>query len=187
MHFSQEPEPEDANSQPPLVNMEPLTGFPPPVNPTADIGDAIAAEKAIKAVARYRGSPNVIKSSLMSYQEALKFGLEPIAVADDNELANTLVRVVEMTGVFKTKISPFRQQEVTDTLIRTKAYVILRAADNLRLCIRLFTECVDRLIKRLNLCWNLDFVATCKPKGSVNSLQCSNSLFLSYNSANFNF
>ena len=75
----------------------------------------------------------------MSYREALKLGLETIAVADD-ELANTPVRVVEMTGVFKTKISPFRQQGVTDTLIRTKAYVILRAADGLRLCIRLFAE-----------------------------------------------
>lgn len=91
-------------------------------------------------MARYRGSPNVIKSSLMSYREALKLGLEPIAVADDDELANTLVRVVEMTGVFKTKIPSFRQQGVTATLIRTKAYVILRAADNLRLCIRLFAE-----------------------------------------------
>lgn len=140
MHFSKEPvpEPEDANRQPPLVNMEPLP-VQPPANPTGDIGDSIAAEKAIQAVARYRGSPNVIKSSLMSYREALQLE-QLIAVADDDELANTPVRVVEMTGVFKTKIPPFRQQGVTDTLIRTKAYVILRAADNLQLCIRLFTE-----------------------------------------------
>lgn len=92
MHFSQEPEPEDANRQPPLVNMEPLP-VQPPANPS-DIGDSIAVEKAIKAVARYRGSPNVIKSSLMSYREALQLG-EPSAVADDDELANTPVRVVE--------------------------------------------------------------------------------------------
>lgn len=67
-------------------------------------------------------------------------GLEPIAVADDDELANTLVRVVEMTGNFKVKIPPHRQQGGKDSLTYTKAYVIFRSADGSKLCIRLFPE-----------------------------------------------
>ena len=134
------PDPQDANRQLPPTSRG-SKGFPPPTNPAADIGERGAAQRALGVVAaRYRESnPRVIKSSVMSYKEALQLGSEPLSVAEEDELANTSVRVVEMTGVFKVR-NHARREAPASTLSYTKAYVILRAADGLELGSRLFAE-----------------------------------------------
>lgn len=74
----------------------------------------------------------------MGYREAFQLEPEPLSIAEDDELANTPVRVVEMTGVFKRRGRRPLQQ--ASTLPYTKAYVILRAADGLALGYLLFAE-----------------------------------------------
>jgi hypothetical protein len=134
------PDPQDANRQLPATSRG-SKGFPPPINPAADIGEHGAAQRALGMVAaRYRErNPRIIKSSVMRYKEALQLGPEPLSVAEDDELANTSVRVVEMAGVFKVRNQARREVSVS-TFSYTKAYVILRAADGLKLGSRLFAE-----------------------------------------------
>lgn len=124
------PNPEDAKRQLPPLNTDPLPGFPPPANPAADIGEQVAAEKALKlAVIDFKATnPKVIKSSLMSYKEARQQLSEPIE--EDHPLFNTPVRVIEISGTFKRRSHRPSQKEVpTSTPTFTKGYIILRAAD----------------------------------------------------------
>lgn len=127
------PNPEDAKHQLPPVDTEQLPGFLPPANPAADIGEQVAAEKALKlAVIDFKATNSkVIKSSLMSYQEARQQLSEPI---EDQQLFNTPVRVVEISGSFKRRSHRPSQEEVaTSTPTFTKGYIILRAIDGLLL------------------------------------------------------
>ncbi|MGC1394346.1 MAG: hypothetical protein WA828_08695 [Coleofasciculaceae cyanobacterium] len=141
------PDPQDVNRKLPSTSRG-SKGFSPPTNSAADIGERGATQKALGMVAaRYKErNPRVIKSSVMKYKEALQLGTKPLPVAEGDELANTSVRVVEMSGVFKVRNQSRRernqsQREVpASTLSYTKAYVILRAADGLELGSRLFAE-----------------------------------------------
>lgn len=130
------PNPEDAKRQLPPVNTKPLSGFPSPANPTADIGEQVAAEKALKlAVIDFKATNSkVIKSSLMSYKEARQQLSEPI---EDHQLFNTPVRVIEISGTFKRRSHRPSQEEVATSTPITKGYIIFRAADNLLLFTKL--------------------------------------------------
>ncbi|MEH2238110.1 hypothetical protein [Nostoc sp.] len=68
------PNPEDSKRQLPPLNTDSLLGLPSPANPTADIGEQVAAKTALEIVAKRFKAINskVIKSSLMSYKEALQ-------------------------------------------------------------------------------------------------------------------
>lgn len=127
------PNPEDAKRQLPPVNDDPLPDFSPPANPNADIGEKVASETALKIVAnRFKAiNSKVIKSSLMSYKEARQLGSEPIQL--EHPLDNTRVRVVEISGNFQVRVRPSRQGALASSLSYTKGYIILRAADGLRL------------------------------------------------------
>ncbi len=131
------PNPEDAKRQLPPVNTDPLPGFPPPANPAADIGEQVAAEKALKIAAKDFKATNskVIKSSLMSYKEARQQLSEPIE--EDEPLFNTPVRVVEISGTFKRRNHRLFQEEVSTSTPITKGYIIFRAADGLLLSTQL--------------------------------------------------
>jgi len=132
------PNPEDAKRQLPPVNTDPLPGFPTPANPAADMGEQVAAEKALKlAVIDFKATnPKVIESSLMSYKEALQQLSEPIE--EDHPLFNTPVRVLEIAGTFKRRSHRTTQEEVsTSTKTFTKGYIIFRAADGLLLFTKL--------------------------------------------------
>ncbi len=133
------PNPEDAKRQLPPVNTDPLPGFPPPANPAADIGEQVAAEKALKlAVIDFKATnPKVIKVSLMSYKEARQQLLEPIE--EDDQLFNTPVRVIEISGTFKRRNHrrPSQKEVPTSTPTFTKGYIILRAADGILLVTKL--------------------------------------------------
>ncbi len=131
------PNPEDAKRQLPLVDTEALPGFPPPANPTGDIGEQVAVEKALKlAVIDFKATNSkVIKSSLMSYKEARQQLLEPI---EEDQLFNTAVWVIEISGTFKRRSHRPSQAAATSTLTFAKAYIIFRAADGLLL----FTQLV---------------------------------------------
>jgi hypothetical protein len=127
------PNPEDAKRQLHLVDTEALPGFPPPANPTGDIGEQVAVEKALKlAVIDFKATDSkVIKSSLMSYKEARQQLLEPIE--EDSQLFNTAVWVIEISGTFKRRSHRPFQEAATSTLTFAKAYIIFRAADGLLL------------------------------------------------------
>jgi hypothetical protein len=122
------PNPEEASS----ISHETLRGFPPPAHPDADIGDRDAAQRAINIAATRFGecNPRVIKNSVMSYREAFRLGAEPLD-SEDDPLASTPVRVVEILGTFKRRRGRPRQAESSPTF--TKGYIILRAADGLPL------------------------------------------------------
>lgn len=123
------PNPEDAKRQLPLLDTAPLPGFPPPANPSADIGEEVAAKKALEiAVKSFKAANSkVIKSSLMSYKEARQQLSLPI---EDHALFNTPVRLIEISGTFKRRSHRPSQSEVpTSTPTFTKGYIILRAAD----------------------------------------------------------
>ena len=111
-----------------------------PADPTADIGESVAAETALKIVAkRFKATKStVIKSSLMSYKEARQLGPDPIE--EDHPLVNTRVRVVEILGSFQVRGRPSPQGVPASTLSYTKGYIILRAADGLPLGIILLKK-----------------------------------------------
>ena len=94
------PNPEDAKRQLPPLDIAPLPGFPPPANPSADIGEEVAAKKALEiAVKSFKAANSkVIKSSLMSYKEARQQLSLPI---EDHPLFKTPVRLIEISGTFK--------------------------------------------------------------------------------------
>lgn len=132
------PNPKDAKRQLPLVDTEALPGFPPPANPSGNISGQVAVEKALKlAVIDFKATNSkVIKSSLMSYKEALQQLLEPIK--EDNQLFNTPVWVIEIYGTFKRRNRRSSQEEVAKaTPTFAKAYIIFRAADGLLLVTQL--------------------------------------------------
>ncbi len=126
------PNPEEPSRQLPPTSYETLRGFLPPANPEADIGDRDAAQRAINIAATRFGecNPRVIKNSVMSYREAFRLGAEPLD-SEDDPLASTPVRVVEILGTFKRRRGRPRQAEASPTF--TKGYIILRAADGLPL------------------------------------------------------
>ncbi len=95
------PNPEDAKLKLPPVDTAPNPGFPPPINPSADIGEKVAVKKALEIAVKSFKAANakVIKSSLMSYKEAGQQLSEPIE--EDHPLFNTPVRVIEISGTFK--------------------------------------------------------------------------------------
>ena len=131
------PNPEDAKRQLPLVDTEALPGFLPPVNPTNDIGEQVAVEKALRlAVIDFKATNSkVIKSSLMSYKEARQQLLEPIE--EDDQLFNTAVWVIEISGTFKRRSHRPSQEAATSTPTFAKAYIIFRVADGLLLSTQL--------------------------------------------------
>ena len=132
------PNPEDAKRQLPLVDTEALPGFLPPVNPTNDIGEQVAVEKALRlAVIDFKATNSkVIKSSLMSYKEARQQLLEPIK--EDTQLFNTLVWVIEISGTFKRRSHrPSQEKVATSIPTFAKGYIIFRAADGLLLFTKL--------------------------------------------------
>lgn len=128
------PDPEDANRPLPPIGPAPI-GFPPPANPNAIISEPDAIQKALRTAA-YRGedNPTVVKSSVMSFEEALKLGSDPISLPEQDGLANIPVRVVEMKGTFKPRSGPPRRGQAPKTTRSfTKTYVFLRATDGLEL------------------------------------------------------
>lgn len=131
------PNPEDAKRQLPLVDTEALPGFPPPPNPTGDIGEQVAVEKALKlAVIDFKATNSkVIKSSLMSYKEARQQILE--SIEEDNQLFNTAVWVIEISGTFNRRSHRPSQAAAISTPTFAKAYIIFRAADGLLLFTKL--------------------------------------------------
>jgi len=133
------PTPEDAKRQLPPVDTSPLPGFPPPANPAADIGEQVTTKKALKiAVKSFKAANSkLIKSSLMSYEEARQQVSEPIE--RDHPLFNTPVRVIEISGTFNRRSRRPSQEEVPTltTPTFTKAYIVLRAADGLLLVTQL--------------------------------------------------
>lgn len=117
----------------------PVYGFPPPINPHIIISELDAIQRASLEAGRYgEKNPEVIRSRLMSYKEALQLIPEPISVTEDDELANTPVLLVEMTGAFKVRSRP--RGVAVPTQPFTKAHVILRAADGLILGSCIFIE-----------------------------------------------
>lgn len=121
--------PEDSKQQLPLLNTDPLPSLPSPANPTADIGEQVAAKIALEIVAKRFKAINskVIKSSLISYKEALQQLPEP--VGEDHPLAKTQVRLVEISGTFQGRSRRLVQGVTTSPRTFTKAYIILRNAD----------------------------------------------------------
>lgn len=132
------PDPDDANHQsPPIGNA--VHGFPPPLNPHVIISQLDAIQRALLEAGRYgENNPEVIRSRVMSYQDALQLMPESTSVAEDDELANTPVLLVEMAGAFKIRSRPRRVAAPTQPF--TKAHIILRAADGLALGSCIFTE-----------------------------------------------
>lgn len=126
--------PEDLGRQLPPVDTSPLPGFRPPANPTADIGEPVAVDKALEIASKrfIANNADVTKSSLMSYEEAQEQLLEPVET--DHPLSDTPVRVIEISGSFQRRgRSPFQKEVLASTPTFTKAYVVLRAADGLLL------------------------------------------------------
>ncbi|MGI8932662.1 MAG: hypothetical protein ACR2FS_01165 [Phormidesmis sp.] len=106
-------------------------------NLTVDIGEQAVVDKALDiASKRFRATDlRVVKSSLMSYEEAHAQLLEPIET--DHLFLNTPVRVVEISGFFQRRErSPFQKEVLTPAPTFTKAYVVLRAADGLLLVVK---------------------------------------------------
>ncbi|MGB3695142.1 MAG: hypothetical protein WA896_22780 [Spirulinaceae cyanobacterium] len=138
MNFPIEPRPnlEDVKRQLPPLDTSPSPGFPPPANPTADIGEQLAGEEALEIASKRFKATNskVIKSSLMSYEEAQEQLLGHIEA--DHPLFNTPVRVIEISGFFQRRRGrhfTFKGEVSTSTPTFTKAYIVLRAADGLLL------------------------------------------------------
>lgn len=138
MNLPIEPAPnsEDAKRQLPPKNTNQLPGFPPPANPTADIGE-LAGEKALKIAANTFKATNskIIKSSLMSYKEARQ--QLSIPIEEDHPLFNTPVRVIEISGTFRRRNHRPSQDEVSTSTPSIKGYIIFRAADGLLLSTQL--------------------------------------------------
>lgn len=65
----------------------------------------------------------------MSYKQARQQLSEPI---EEHQLFNTPVWVIEISGIFNRRNRRSSQEEVATTPF-TKAYIVLRAADNLLL------------------------------------------------------
>lgn len=120
---------EEIKQQLPLLNTDPLPSLPSPANPTDDIGEQVAVQIALDTVTKRFKAINskVIKSSLVSYKEALQELPEP--VGEDHQLAKTQVRLVEISGTFQGKNRRLRAGETRSSRTFTKAYVILRKAD----------------------------------------------------------
>lgn len=71
----------------------------------------------------------------MSYKEARQ---QVSPIEEDNQLFNTLVWVIEISGTFKRRSHRLSQEEVaTSTPTFAKAYIIFRAADSLLLVTQL--------------------------------------------------
>ena len=124
----------DAKHQLPPLDTAPLPGFPLPANPSADIGEEVAAERALRIAVNCFKAANsrVTKSSLMSYQAACKQLSEPIE--EDDPLFNTPVRVIEISGMFaRRKSRPSPEKATISTPTFAKGYIVLRAADGLML------------------------------------------------------
>ena len=124
------PNSEDAKRQLPPVDTAPNPGFPPPANLSAHIAEQVAAKKALEIAVKSFKAANakVIKSSLMSYKEALQQLSEPIE--EEHLLFNTPVWVIEISGTFKRRSHrPSHSEVATSTPTFTKAGIILRKAD----------------------------------------------------------
>lgn len=124
------PNPEDDKRQLPPVDTTPNPSFPPPLTPSADIGEQVALNKALEIAVKSFKAANakIIKSSLMNYKEARQQLSEPIE--EDHPLFNTPVRVIEISGTFKQRSHrPFHKEVSTSTPTFTKGYIILRAVD----------------------------------------------------------
>jgi hypothetical protein len=135
------PNPEDAKRQQPHPNTGPLQGLPPPANPNADIGKEVAEQNALKLAVAYFKANNakVIHSSVMSYKDGLLQVSE--SIAEDDPLANTLVRLIEMSGTFKRRRHPrWWENESASHPAFTKGYIILRAADGYLLHTKLIVD-----------------------------------------------
>lgn len=126
--------PEDVRRQLPSVDTSPLPGFPPPSNPTADIGEQVAVDKALEiASKRFRAiDSGVVESNLTSYEKAAERLIG--YVGTDGSLLDSPVWVIELSGSFqRSRRSPFQEEVSTPTPTFTKAYVVLRAADGVLL------------------------------------------------------
>lgn len=124
------PNPEDDKRQLPPVDTTPNPSFPPPLTPSADIGEQVALNKALEiAVKSFKAAKaKVIKSCLISYKEAQQQLSE--FIEEDHPLFNTPVWLIEISGTFKRRSHRLSQSEVpTSTPTFTKGYIILRAAD----------------------------------------------------------
>lgn len=65
MNPTPEPDLEDAKRQLPLVNTDPLPGFPPPVDPSVNIGEQVAVQIAFAiAATQYLKSRQVLSNQL---------------------------------------------------------------------------------------------------------------------------
>ena len=132
MNIPIEPEliPKDTGRQ--LSSVDTSSGFPSPANPTADIGEQVAIDRALEIASnRYKATNSeILKSSLMSYEEAQKQLLESTETEDP--LFNPLVWVIKISGSFQRRGRSSFQGEVQPPIPTfTKAYVVLRAADGL--------------------------------------------------------
>ena len=123
------PNSEDDKCQLPPVESSQLPSFPPPANPSADIGEQVAVKKALEIAVKSFKAANakVLKSSLMNYKEARQQLSEPIK--EDHPLFNTLVRIIKISGNFKRRSYRPSQEEIPTSTPITKGYIILRAAD----------------------------------------------------------
>lgn len=133
------PNPQNAKRQQPPLDTSPLPGLPPEVNPYADIGEEVAAQTGLEFVkGRFKGSNSkVIRSVLMSYKEARQLGPEP--TGEDDPIAKTRVRLVEISGTFQERRHARRGTQPSTQLFK-KAYIILRASDGLLLAYTLLSE-----------------------------------------------
>ncbi len=119
---------EEIKQQLPLLNTDPLPSLPSPANPTGDIGELAVQIALDTVIKRFKAiNSKVIKSSLVSYKEALQELPEP--VGEDHPLAKTQVRLIEISGTFQGKNRRLRAGETRSSRTFTKAYVILRKAD----------------------------------------------------------
>ncbi len=119
---------EEIKQQLPLLNTDPLPSLPSPANLTGDIGELAVQIALDTVIKRFKAiNSKVIKSSLVSYKEALQELPEP--VGEDHPLAKTQVRLVEISGTFQGKNRRLRAGETRSSRTFTKAYVILRKAD----------------------------------------------------------
>ncbi|MBV6623822.1 MAG: hypothetical protein KI793_12950 [Rivularia sp. (in: Bacteria)] len=128
---------EEIKQQLPLLNTDLLPSLPFPLNPTGDIGEQVAVQIALDRVTKRFKAINskVIKSSIVSYKEALQELPEP--VSEDHPLAKTQVRLVEISGTFQGKNRRLRAGKTRSYRTFRKAYVILRKADGFLLGITL--------------------------------------------------
>lgn len=124
--------PEDVGRQLPSVDTSPLPGFPAPSNPTADIGEQVAVDRALEIASKgFKATgPRVVESNLISYEEAAERLIG--YVETDSSLLDTPVWVIELSGSFQSnRRSPFQEDASTPSPTFTKAHIVLRAADGL--------------------------------------------------------